>query len=308
MRIILLLLFLGIFYCPIVSYSQKKEVILVIDPGHGGNDPGHLSSNAKHLSEKELNLKIAQYLGGYIEKYLQNVKVVYTRTGDSYPSLNDRVEKANSNNADYFISIHCNGNERRSVHGTESHVHSMGAKKSVTLAREIEKQFSYRAGRHSRGVKDKDDLQHSLQVLKETEMTSVLVECGFLTNEKEAAFLNTQNGQEIIASAIFRAFRSIIQKEFPAISFIRTEPSNQNQTAGAGTKYTIQIMSSKTPVKENDSSFKKLGMNVIRKELDTRSAYKYIYLVGEYSDKEQAKTDLTKVQQRGFKDAIIVKI
>lgn len=308
MRIVLLLLTFSLFVLSFDSYSQKKEIILVIDPGHGGSDPGHLSDNTNHLSEKELNLKIAQYFGSYIEKYLQNVKVVYTRTGDSYPSLNDRVEKANTVNADYFISIHCNGNDRQSVHGTESHVHSMQAKKSVALAREIEKQLSTRAGRHSRGVKDKEDLQHSLQVLKETNMTSVLVECGFLTNDKEAAFLNTQNGQEIIASAIFRAFRTMIQKEFPAISFVKPEPSAPNQTANTGTKYAIQIMSSKVPVKENDSSFKKLEMNVVRKELDTKSAYKYIYLVGEYSDKEQAKSDLAKVQQRGFKDAIIVKL
>ena len=305
------LLFLG-FLCfsPFYTNAQKKEVVVVIDPGHGGHDPGHLSTNSQHLTEKELNLKIAQFLGGYIEKYLQNVRVVYTRTTDVYPSLDSRVDKANAIGADYFLSIHCNGNDRKSVRGTESHVHSMSLNKSVSLAREIEKQFSTRAGRKSRGVKDKRDLQHSLQVLKYTNMTSVLVECGFLTNQKEANFLNTTYGQEIIASAIFRGFRATIVKEYPSISFIRSQPAkpNQNSTlASTGKVFGIQIASSKKPIDTNDYSFKRLKMNVERRELNTTSAYKYIYIVGEYGSRKEAKEALASVQNNGFKDAIVVK-
>jgi len=154
-------LFLSFLFCCAVfsvSFAQKKEIIVVIDSGHGGYDPGHLSDSPFLKTEKELNLKIAMFLGGYIEKYLQNVKVVYTRTTDVYPTLDERVSKANSINADYFISVHCNGNERHSIHGTESHVHAMSLAKSVALAREIEDQFSQRAGRKSRGVKDEKDL------------------------------------------------------------------------------------------------------------------------------------------------------
>ena len=106
-------------------FCGAQQVTLVIDPGHGGHDPGHESTVSGHLQEKELNLKIAKLFGGYIEKYLQNVKVIYTRTDDSFPSLDRRVEIANNNQADYFISIHCNGNDRSGVRGTESHVHSM---------------------------------------------------------------------------------------------------------------------------------------------------------------------------------------
>ena len=93
--------------------AQKTTVTVVIDPGHGGTDPGFLSENTKLLQEKELNLLIAKQLGAYIEQNLQNVKVVYTRTDDSFPSLEDRVYKANAIQADYFISIHCNANDQK---------------------------------------------------------------------------------------------------------------------------------------------------------------------------------------------------
>lgn len=291
--------------------AQNNTITLVIDPGHGGDDPGHLPNNVNLLQEKDLNLKIATYFGNYVEKYLQNVKVVYTRTTDIYPSLEARVNKANNINADYFISIHCNGNERSSVRGTETHVHSMDLKKSVTLARAIEQQFSKRAGRKSRGVKDKQDLQHSLQVLKYTNMTSVLVECGFVTNDSEAAYLNSTYGQEIIASAIFRAFRSTIEAQHSSIVFRKSTTSSANSSpttaASTTTTFAIQIASSKSPIDpKQDPQMRKLDLEVTRKKLTTSSAYKYVYLAGSFDSKENAKEALKKVQSSGFRDAIVV--
>lgn len=304
-RILIVLLF------PLMSIGQ--QITLVIDPGHGGDDPGHLSKNAAHLAEKDLNLKIAKFFGNYIEKYLQHVKVVYTRTDDTFPSLDKRVDMANNTNADYFISIHCNGNEREGVHGTETHVHSMGLNKSVKLARNIEKQFSSRAGRKSRGVKDEQDLQHSLQVLKYTHMTSVLVECGFVTNENEAAFLNSAYGQEILASAIFRAFRQTIEDEHPTIAFRKSSTSSSTTTALASTtndseQFGIQIASSKDPINTDDSYFKRSKLVVERKQLNTTSAYKYIYVAGKFTSKSEAEAALEEVRKRGFKDAFVIKI
>ena len=169
----------------------------------------------------------------------------------------------------------------------------------------IEKQFSTRAGRHSRGVKNKDDIKHSLQVLKFTQMTSVLVECGFVTNQNEANYLNTTNGQELIASAIFRAFRSFIQKQHPTISFVKSS-SSASSTSESGS-YTIQIMSSKTPLDVNGSHFKKLPSAVTRTELNTSNAYKYIYTVGNYATKEEADQALKVIKTKGFPDAYVVK-
>lgn len=302
-------LFFAVFSFLVISIGNafsQNQVVVMIDAGHGGNDPGHETSISGHQDEKYLNLKIAKFLGNYIEKYLDNVKVMYTRTNDSSVSLDKRVEKANSAKVDYFLSIHCNGNESKSVRGTESHVHSMSSKKSVSLARMIEKQFSSRAGRHSRGVKDKNDLQHSLQVLKFTEMTSVLVECGFITNTREANYLNSTYGQEIIASAIFRAFRGFITKQHPNISFKKSSSnSSTSSSVNANTRYSIQIASSKEWIDDEDSRFKSLDVKRIK--LNTTSAYKYIYVVGNYATKSEANTALSGIKKKGFKDAFITK-
>lgn len=298
--IVLFLLFSTIFS---VQIQAQKSITVVIDAGHGGKDPGHESQNPNHLQEKELNLLIANYLGDYIEKYLQNVKVIYTRTDDSYPSLEDRIHVANSSKADYFISIHCNGSDYKTTRGTESHVHSMSASKSVGLAREIEKQFSTRAGRYSRGVKNDEDRAHSLQVLKYTQMTSVLVECGFLTNVSEANYLNTTQGQEVLASAIFRGFRTFIQAEHPTIDFIKSTSTKEKTKSG---RYSIQLMSSIEPLEVNSDYFKKMPDKVERITLNTSKAYKYIYRMGDYSSQEKAKEELEFVKKNGFKDAYIV--
>lgn len=77
---------------------------------------------------------------------------------------------------------------------------------SLQIAEEVESEFSNRANRKSRGVK-----QAPFYVISRTNMPSILVECGFLTNPKEEEFLHSDLGQDYIASAIFRAFRSYKQ-------------------------------------------------------------------------------------------------
>jgi len=292
--------------------GQSGKIKLVIDPGHGGSDPGYVSNFKNHLSEKDLNLLIAKKLGGYISENLQNIEIIYTRNDDSFPSLDERVELANTENADYFISIHCNANDLKTINGTETHVHSMESRKAVKLAEKLEKEFTQKAGRTSRGIKDTYDREYSLQVLKYTEMTSVLVECGFLTNETEANYLNTTNGQEIIASAIYRAFKSFVIEQHPDIAFTKKIKNQNNATSSNSTfnengAYTIQIMSSKTPLETNIAEFKNLGLPVSRNKLNTSSSYKYQYTVGTYTSKEEAQKDLEKVQKNGFKDAFLVK-
>ena len=78
---------------------------------------------------------------------------------------------------------------------------------SLQIAEEVESEFSNRANRKSRGVK-----QAPFYVISRTNMPSILVECGFLTNPKEEEFLHSDLGQDYIASAIFRAFRSYKKK------------------------------------------------------------------------------------------------
>lgn len=324
---------LSVFICflaiSLASFSQGKKITVVIDAGHGGNDHGFIAEDATLLPEKSLNLLIANKVGGYIQQYLTNIEIVYTRTDDNYISLDDRVFKANSINADLFISIHCNANDHQMVHGTESHVHTMDSKKSVDLAQIMEKEFTAKAGRHSRGVKDSDDRQHSLQVLKYTNMTSLLIECGFMTNVKEAKYLNTTEGQEVIASAIFRGIRTYVQKENPNTNFIKStttaKPIAKNNTTTTSPKnstnastnstvkpvdgtYAIQILSTKEPIETDAPAFKKIDEKVVRQKVNTTSEFKYRYLVGSFETREAGATTLKKIQTNGFKDAIIIQL
>ena len=74
---------------------------------------------------------------------------------------------------------------------------------SLQIAEEVEQQFATRANRKSRGVK-----QAPFYVISYANMPSILIECGFLTNPKEEDFLHSDKGQDYLASAIFRAFRT----------------------------------------------------------------------------------------------------
>lgn len=100
-----------------VGYKVKT---VVIDAGHGGHDPGTVGRVAK---EKNIVLKLALELGKRIEKQYPDVKVLYTRSTDKFVDLSDRSAFANKNNADLFISLHCNASPKtKSVKGTETFV------------------------------------------------------------------------------------------------------------------------------------------------------------------------------------------
>jgi N-acetylmuramoyl-L-alanine amidase len=293
--------------CLIFLPSYGQSIRIMIDPGHGGSDPGHESLDPNIPPEKDLTLLIAKKFGAYLTEKLSNVEVIYTRTDDSYPSLDSRVEMANSGKIDYFISIHINGSPNKSIHGTETHVHSLSSKSSVKLARSFENEFRSKAGRKSRGVKDSDDREHSLQVLKFTQMTSVLVECGFITHARESAYLSTDYGQDIIASALFRGMRSFLKEQHPKISF---EKQNDTKAVKASDKkegnyYSIQILSSKEWLDTEKNGFEKLDKEVERVQV-ANSGYKYKYFSGRFDSAEEAKQYCEKVKKMGYPDSIVV--
>lgn len=105
------------------EYKVKK---IVIDAGHGGKDSGTLGAFSQ---EKDVALEIAVKLGDIINKYLDDVEVIYTRTDDTFIGLENRASIANKNGADVFISIHCNAVGNHEVYGTESWV--MGPHKTA---------------------------------------------------------------------------------------------------------------------------------------------------------------------------------
>ena len=101
------------------KYKYRVKTV-VIDAGHGGKDPGTSGDKAY---EKDIALKIAIELGETIEKYLPDVKVIYTRKTDEFVELDKRAEIANKSNADLFISIHANSSPHsNNVKGAETWV------------------------------------------------------------------------------------------------------------------------------------------------------------------------------------------
>lgn len=104
--------------------SAGKELGLrtvVIDPGHGGKDPGALGqSSSSH--EKHIVLAVSKLLGEKIKEAYPGVKVIYTRSTDKFIGLHDRAMVARNNNADLFISIHCNSSASKSAFGSSVHI------------------------------------------------------------------------------------------------------------------------------------------------------------------------------------------
>lgn len=120
-----IVLFFGIFtlfaLVPGTAISQDNRKIdkIVIDAGHGGHDPG---TRGRYVKEKDIALSIALKFGKYVEENLPDVEVIYTRKTDVFVELYRRARIANENNADLFISIHCNGVKSSSPYGTETFV------------------------------------------------------------------------------------------------------------------------------------------------------------------------------------------
>lgn len=120
---------LATLFYPLQLPAQESRVLelgtVVIDAGHGGKDPGAVSGSVK---EKDITLSVAKRLGALIKERYPNVKIIYTRSGDTFVELKRRAEIANKNNADLFISIHVNSAKNRSANGSETFV--MGSEKS----------------------------------------------------------------------------------------------------------------------------------------------------------------------------------
>ena len=114
------------------SSARPRLGTVVIDAGHGGKDAGCVSKDGRTY-EKNLTLSIAKLLGQKIKAEYPEVKVYYTRLTDRYLTLNERADIANRNNADLFISVHINSNQRSSPGGFSSHIFGRSSGKDSDL-------------------------------------------------------------------------------------------------------------------------------------------------------------------------------
>jgi len=115
---------LTLFLCSSVLSQNNKKFTVVLDAGHGGKDPG----NTYHgFREKEIALKTTLKVGTILEKE-KDLKIIYTRTTDTFVELVNRPKIANKAKADLYISIHCNSVKNFTPNGTETFV--MGLSRS----------------------------------------------------------------------------------------------------------------------------------------------------------------------------------
>lgn len=182
--------------------AEKKDVTVVIDSGHGGNDPGKIAADGTY--EKDINLAIALKLQQYLEA--ADITVIMTRTTDDglydpdasnkkVQDMKNRVALMEESDADLAVSIHQNSYSDSSIHGAQVFYYTTSAA-SKTLAETLQSAL----------VSDLDPDNHrqakandSYYLLKKTTCPIVIVECGFLSNPGEAALLKSESYQDQVA-------------------------------------------------------------------------------------------------------------
>ena len=354
-----------LFSLNIISQSSHNFVI-ILDAGHGGKDPGN-SYNG--FVEKDIALKTTLK----VEKYLQkdpDIQVIYTRKKDVFVELIERPKRANSVDANLFISIHCNSVINPNPYGTETFVMGLarsntnfeiaknensvillernykksykgfdptkpetliGLKilqeeylnRSISLASKIEKNFTQKLNRKSRGIK-----QTPLWVLDAAYMPSVLIELGFLSNKEEGLYLNSNSGQEQMAQAIAAAIisykkqyfdnesdeplpeRSTKNQKKDTSTILKDKSSEESfsvqkksvERESAGIVFKVQIATSKKSIKLLPANFK--GLKNVTLSSEKGIFYKYNY--SSTSDYLKAQHNLEMAKLKGFPSAYLV--
>ncbi len=177
-----------------LSISAMRKV--VIDPGHGGSDTGAV--NNKNY-EKTLNLIVAKLV--YDKLIKKNIYVHMTRTKDVSMSLEERVNFSNELSPDIFVSIHTNSTVAKDPMGLETHYFKDD---SYKLAQTIHKHFASEKNVNKWQTKDRGVIKSRFYVINHTEAPSILIEMGFISNDKELAKLLVKQRQQEIADSIVK--------------------------------------------------------------------------------------------------------
>ena len=203
------------FYISLIRPKDVYNKIVVIDAGHGGIDMGTTSARAEYM-EKSINLNIVFYLKELLDDN-NEIKVYYTRLNDVRPTLKQRVNLANDVEADFFLSVHCNANETKKLHGTEVLYNSlqngwtgMNSRRFASICME---EMNSHLGLFDRGVIARD---HNVTIVRDAKMPVALVETAFMSNTSDMEVLATEEAQRSIAQglydAILRAYKELEQQ------------------------------------------------------------------------------------------------
>lgn len=231
---------------PAAKKSVAKKKIVMLDPGHGGQDPGAISRSGKY--EKDLTLKMAKETKVLLEK--AGYKVVMTRDKDYYVTLRGRIEKAHKANADLFISIHADSAASSAAKGLSIYTISETAsdKEAAALAESANKadilfgmdlsEYQPEVGNilidfaktytMDQSAKYADEVVKEMAkevtlrpkahryagfaVLKSPNIPSVLLEMGYLSNKEEDKLLQKETYRNKLSKALVRAVNTYFTK------------------------------------------------------------------------------------------------
>lgn len=184
---------------------REEKPLVVIDAGHGGFDPGKVGIDGQ--LEKDINLSIAKKLKAYLEA--SDVNVVMTRdtdtglyqSGDSHKKVSDmrrRCDIINEARPYLVVSIHQNSYHQEEINGGQVFYYKT-SQNGKRLAEILQERFDYVLGEANRRVAKANDNYYLLLHVKEP---IVIVECGFLSNRKEAKALESEDYQDRMAWTI----------------------------------------------------------------------------------------------------------
>lgn len=198
------------------SDSEKEKICIVLDAGHGGFDPGKIGVNGQ--KEAEINLEIAWRVKGYLEA--NDVMVIMTREsaeglyeeGTDNKKVQDmkrRIEIMEEAAPMAAVSIHQNSYTEEYVNGAQVFYYA-ASKEGETLAGYLQEALrAYLNPKNHRQKKAND----SYYLLKKTQIPTVIVECGFLSNVKEAELLESAEYQDKVAWAIHMGIMQYINQK-----------------------------------------------------------------------------------------------
>lgn len=173
--------------------EAQPSPLVVIDPGHGGSANGAVYDG---VLEKELNLSIAVQAARLLEEAGLTVRM--TRTGDQDVGLYDRIDLANGQGADLFVSVHCNASltnpEARGIYTAAYSEECIGWQ----LAQLLRQTMMEAAGAEDMG----SEARPNLAVLRTAQMPAALVECGYMSTPGELALLAEADYQARLAQGI----------------------------------------------------------------------------------------------------------
>lgn len=200
-NIVLLLsvLVLGIFLARANMGKSKQQTVklkkandaytVCVDAGHGGSDVGAVGLDGSY--EKDDNLRLALKVKEALEK--SGVNVIMTRSDDSNTQLDSRSVIANKAKADLFVSLHRNSTAKaNTTKGIEIWIHSSGSERSYAAADDILSSLEKVGISDNRGVRigTQGDSDDDYAVIRDTDMTSMIIEMGFMTSQDDLDYFN----------------------------------------------------------------------------------------------------------------------